>query len=124
MLPGSLQNPTRSIRLGLIMRLISALLILSLVASGIEAATDIGGPLQSDDMSAHEVHGHLDGDDSGSPDREGKDARHFCHCAAHGAALMVAATLPEFAGGATVASIIETRPLFRALSPPRRPPKR
>ena len=106
------------------MRLTTTLLILSLLASGVEAATDFGGFAQGGDVSAHETHGDFHDDDSGAPDREGKDSRHFCHCSAHGPALMMSVSLPVIAPAETAGSTLQALLHSQALPPPHRPPKR
>lgn len=106
------------------MRLTTTLLILSLLAGAVEAATDVGGFPQGGEVPAHESHGDFLGDDSGGPADEGKDPRHFCHCTAHGPALMMSVSLAVIAGSETAGWTVEAALHSQALPPPRRPPKR
>jgi len=109
------------------MRLTTTLLILSLLASGVEAATDFGGFAHGGSAPAHETHGdfHNDhADDPGGPAPGGEDSRHFCHCTAHGPALIMSVSVPVYADAETAGATVETLLHSQALPPPLRPPKR
>jgi hypothetical protein len=106
------------------LRIVTSLLMLSLLTGGLEAATDFGGIQQGDASSAHEVHGDFHDDDSGSPDSDGKgkDPRHFCHCTAHGPAVIMSISLPAFAATVTIGSTINRLQGTQRLPPLLRPP--
>jgi enoyl-CoA hydratase/carnithine racemase len=106
------------------LRLVTTVLILSLLAGGVEAATDFGGFAQGGDVPAHETHGDFHDDDPGVPARGGDDSRHFCHCTAHGPALIMSISVPTVACVETAASTAGALSHSQAVAPPRRPPKR
>ena len=107
------------------MRLVTIILILSLIAGSVEAAGDFGGISADSDAGAHEAHGALHAGDSGAPPEDGgKDSSHFCHCPAHAAAMSISVDLPPFARPVVVDVFLDTPLYSEAGSPPRRPPRR
>ena len=107
------------------MRLITTLLILSVVAGSVEAAGELSGVFANSDFAAHEVHGDFHGGDPGGPaEEDGKASSHFCHCAAHAAAMTISMELSSIASVQMVDTFIN-RPLRSEVqSPPQRPPRR
>lgn len=103
-------------------RIVTIVLMLTLLTGGLEAAADFGG-IQTDDLSAtHEVHGDFHDDDPGRSDGDDKDPRHFCHCSAHGAAVITAIPLPSLTAAATFGSTITLLHGTQEIPPLLRPP--
>jgi hypothetical protein len=123
---GCLAKRARIAKTASMLRVVTSLLILSLVTSGVEAATDAGGaPIGN--ARAHEVHGdfhgdrddgaladsnhspgddaglhpngaHPHGDDAGPHGDDGREGRHFCHCTVHAPAMIMIVSVPAVAG--------------------------
>jgi hypothetical protein len=85
-------------------RILSATLLLALLASGVEAATDFGAMGSGDSGAAHEEHGGIHDEGPGPPGKDGKDPHHYCHCTAHAPAVSLFVSMPSFARTAIIGS--------------------
>lgn len=103
-------------------RVVTILLMLTLLTGGLEAATDFGGIQTGDPSAAHEVHGDFHDDDPSRPGSGGKDPRHFCHCTAHGPAVIMTIPLPSFSAAAMAGSTVNDLQGTQKLPPLLRPP--